>query len=150
MGRRRVAKHVRADLLGCERRHVLSGLRRATLDYLANAGAGDRAPEPVQEDGLGGGAPLGQICERSGRALQQRAQACLAALPPQNDERMAQGLPIVRRSANTAALRERSQPRAKVGGRIATAAIFEPPPPVRILDRSAKNYEFGAIDRLVG
>ena len=82
MGRRRVAKHVRADLLGGQRRRAVSGPRCATLDYLANAGAGDRAPEPVQEDGLGGGAPVGQICERSGGALQERAQACFAALPP--------------------------------------------------------------------
>jgi hypothetical protein len=89
MGRRRVAEHVRADLLGGQRRRAVSGFRRATLDHLANAGTGDRAPEPVQEDGLAGGAPLGQIRERSGRVLQQRAQACLAALPSQCNERMA-------------------------------------------------------------
>ena len=57
-----MTKHVRADSLSGQRRDAVGGFRRATLDHLANAGAGDRALESVQEYGLVGGTSVNQIC----------------------------------------------------------------------------------------
>ena len=89
---RRVAQQVRADLLGGQRRCLPGGFLRATRDQLADAGAGDRPPQPTEEDRLPGSAPLDELRERSCRGAQQRTQARLATLAPQGDERVARAV----------------------------------------------------------